>query len=259
MLNRIAPGQPGSTIDDVLINAINLMYHSVVMSSAGEPAAVLAMKAKREGEYVLVIEGGIPTRFEGGACSLWSYQGQEVTMQVAVAELAQHTSVILAVGTCAAFGGIPKAPPNPTDVQSVSEFLANQSITGKTLINISGCPAHPDWTIGTIVKLLLAEPIELDAHLRPLAFYGMNVHEHCPRNESAPTHEGFATTFGQDLLCLEDLGCRGPDTFGGCPNHRWNNGVNWCVDCNGMCIGCTEPDFPGGAIYGPPPPHRRRR
>jgi NiFe hydrogenase small subunit HydA len=249
MLNRIVSSGPATTIDDVLINHINLAYHAVIMTPAGESAAVAAMKAKREGNYILAVEGGIPTFFNGEACTVWSYKGREVTYLEAVLDMARSTGTILAVGSCAAYGGISKAPPNPSGVKGLSELLEDENITGKTVINIPGCPAHPDWIIGTIVRLLLGETIDLDTHKRPTIFYGKNVHDECPRNEASPDHEGFATAFGQDLKCLEDLGCRGPDCFSDCPSRKWNNGVNWCVDSNGMCLGCTEPEFPGGSFY----------
>jgi NiFe hydrogenase small subunit HydA len=249
MLNRIAASGPAATVDDVLLNAINLEYHSVVMSLAGESAAVAAMRAKRRGGYVLAVEGGIPTAFNGEACSVWTYQGREVTYKEAVLDLAAHTSTILAIGTCASYGGVVKAAPNPTGVKGLNELLTDEGVTGKTVVNIPGCPAHPDWIVGTIVKLILGETINLDTDGRPTDFYGQNVHENCPRNQGAATHQGFATTFGQDYKCLEDLGCRGPDTFADCPSRKWNNGVNWCVDSNGMCLGCTQPGFPGGSFY----------
>ena len=131
----------------------------------------------------------------------------------------------------------------------VKELLDSKGITGKTIVNIAGCPANPDWTVGTIVRLLLGQPLPLDAFNRPTEFYGKNVHENCPRNASAPTHIGYATEFGQDLMCLQDLGCRGPFAMADCPSRKWNNGVNWCVDSNGMCVGCVEPEFPGGPLY----------
>ena len=97
-------------------------------------------------------------------------------------------------------------------------------------------------------------------YLRPVALFGnkdadpktMNVHENCPRNPHRPGNPGRASRFGQDFYCLEDLGCRGPNTYADCPLRKWNHGeqgpANWCVDSNGMCIGCVEPDFPGGSF-----------
>ncbi len=251
LLNRFQDSGPGKTIDDILINSINLGYHSVVMTPSGDPAVISARKIRREGSYILVVEGGIPTRFNGGACAVWSNNGQEVSYKDAVLDFAKGAQIILAVGTCAAYGGIPKSPPNPTGVMGMEELLVDQGIMGKTVINIPGCPAHPDWIVGTIVKLILKETITLDSFNRPTFLYGNNVHENCPRREGQPTHLGFATQFGQDRLCLMDLGCRGPDTSADCPNRRWNNGVNWCVDANGMCLGCVEPEFPSGGFYDP--------
>ena len=144
----------------------------------------------------------------------------------------------------------PSEPSGPTGVLSV------KNATGKSVINIPGCPAHPDWIAWAIVQLILGYPVELDPDDRPTALYGnkslnedFNIHENCPRNPKRPGGNDFATTFGQDGLCLEELGCRGPWTYSDCPSRKWNNGVNWCVDCNGMCFSCVEPDFPGEDFY----------
>lgn len=249
LLNRIAPGEIASTVDDLLINTVNLSYHAILTTPAGRTATAGAFRALQDGNYVLVAEGGIPTAFEGNACTVWSENGREVTYEEAVLRFVTDAKAIVALGTCACFGGISMAPPNPGQVKGVQRLLADEGITGKTVINIAGCPAHPDWIVGTLAKLILGESVELDLNNRPLAFFGKNVHDECPRNADAPTHAGFATTYGQDLLCLEDVGCRGPDTFADCPSRKWNNGTNWCVDSNGMCIGCVEPEFPGEAIY----------
>lgn len=257
-LNLFADLEPVGhvTTASVLIEHVNLAYHTVVMASAGQTAVDMAMQAHRKGGYVLVLEGGVPTAFEGRACSIMTVGDQEITYQQAIQMLADNAAAVVCVGTCASYGGIPKAPPNPTGVISGSEALPD-----KTVINIPGCPAHPDWVAWAVVQLILGQVPELDRYNRPTALYGdrfgldplaMNVHENCPRN---PINTGNqrATTFGQDHLCLEDLGCRGPETYSDCPMRKWNNGengpANWCVDSNGLCFGCVEPDFPGGDFY----------
>jgi NiFe hydrogenase small subunit HydA len=239
-LNRIdlAADAGQQTVDDLLVHSVDLAYHTVVMASAGETAVTMAREARRRGGYVLALEGGVPRAFGGHACRVWSSGGQRVSYEQAVADLAAGALAILAIGTCAAFGGIPRSGSNPTDVVSVKEA------TGKSVINIPGCPAHPDWITWAVVQLILGNPISLDVHDRPTALYGRNVHEHCPRLD-----KGFATSFGQDGLCVLNLGCRGKTTSSDCPGRRWNNGVNWCVDGNGLCLGCTEPQFPGGDFY----------
>jgi len=241
----------------VLIDHVNLAYHTVLMSSTGETAVTMAKQAKRKGGYVLVLEGAIPRAFGGRACQIWTENGQTVTYEQAVLDFAADAAAIVCVGTCASYGGIPMAGENPTDVVSVPDGI-HSVYPEKAVVNIPGCPAHPDWIAWAIVQLILGNPIDLDSDSRPIALYGdkygndpmaMNVHENCPRNPNRPGGNDLATTFGQDHLCLENLGCRGPETYSDCPSRKWNGGVNWCVDSNGMCFGCVEPSFPGGDFY----------
>ncbi|MCX7048500.1 MAG: hydrogenase small subunit [Candidatus Sumerlaeota bacterium] len=256
-LNLIRPDWPAGqrTVDDILVNSVNLAYHTVVMSGAGDPAVAMLQQARRKGGYILVLEGGIPTAFSGQACVVYAVNGKGVTYQAAVQDLAAGAAAIVCVGTCSSFGGIPRSGPNITQVVSGKEA------TGKSVINIPGCPAHPEWIAWAVVQLLLGNSPTLDADSRPTALYGnkavdadmLNVHSDpthgCPRRETLPTHKGFATIFGQDGYCLQDLGCRGPSTYATCPLTKWNNAANWCVDSNGMCIGCVENGFPGGPFY----------
>jgi hydrogenase small subunit len=235
-LNYISTSAPTSPAD-VLINNINLAYHPNLMSMAGQGAAEVAAQAYNAGGYVLAVEGGVPTAFGGRACWAWNYNGVDITFQQAVTDLASRAAVILGIGTCAAFGGIPAAGPNPTQVKSV------KAVTGKNTINIAGCPANPDWIVYTIVQLLLGNSIPLDASGRPTAIYGHTVHSACPRRNSPNS-------------CLAPRGCRGPGTFCNCPTNQWNNQANWCVNANAPCYACTEPSFPGTAslytvIYNP--------
>jgi hydrogenase small subunit len=239
-LNRIdAASPPGQrTVDDILVNSINLAYHTVVMSALGETAVTMAKQAQRKGGYILALEGGVPRAFGGLPCQIWSHNGQTMTYEQAVQELAADAAAVVCIGTCAAYGGIPASGNNPTDAVGIREVL------DKNVINVPGCPAHPNWIAWTIVQLILGNTIQLDIHDRPTALYGSNIHDNCPR-----LNNDKATTFGQDHRCLQDLGCRGPTTYADCWNRRWNNGNNWCVDCNGMCFGCVEPTFPGGGFY----------
>ncbi len=239
-LNRISTSGP-QTAANVLVDAINLVYHPNLMALAGQDAVAQAEAAYNKGGYLLAVEGGIPTAFGGRACYAWTYNEQEVTFEKAVRTLADKAAGILCIGTCAAWGGIPAAPPNPTGVMGVKE------LTGKTTINIPGCPTHPDWIVWAVVQLLTNKPIALDSYGRPTQFFSATVHDQCPRNGRTQ-----ATTIGVDNTCLINLGCRGPMTMSNCPQQKWNNQVNWCVDANAPCIGCTEPGFPGtNPFYAP--------
>lgn len=232
-LNRISTAAP-ATAADVLIQTINLAYHPNLMALAGDSAAGALDNVRKAGGYILAVEGGVPTAFNGAACWAYSLNGRDVTFLEAVRGLAANASRILSVGTCAAWGGIPAAGPNPTLVKGV------QAATGKATLNLGGCPPHPDWVVWAIANLLTGTVGTLDSYSRPRALYRRTVHDQCPRREREEAH-----TYGQDNRCLEELGCRGPDTRANCPITLWNGGQNWCVDANAQCIGCTEPTFPG--------------
>ena len=90
-----------------------------------------------------------------------------------------------------------------------------------------------------IARLLAGSSIALDSYGRPAGLFNRTVHDQCPRKETDEVKY-----YGVDNRCLKALGCLGPDTIAPCPAGRWNNGVNWCVDANSLCIGCTNPSFP---------------
>jgi hydrogenase small subunit len=256
-LNRISDktGEP-ATVTDVVAGAINLVYHPVIMASAGETAVASLKQAYNRGNYVLVLEGAIPTAFGGHACVVYSYGNEEVTFQQAAIELSSRAAAVVCVGTCASFGGIPAAGSNPTQAMGV------QPIIGRPTINISGCPANPDWVVWAVVQLLLGNSPELDADGRPTALYTTGftgaaepswIHDKCPRNPNS-TGTPFATMFGENGHCLQNLGCRGPMTKSRC-KAAWN-GIgghvlgqtspgHWCIGVNAPCHGCVEKTFPG--------------
>jgi hydrogenase small subunit len=226
-LNRISTAAP-ATAADVLIDSINLVYHPNLMAVAGQPAAEIVKQAYTKGGYILAVEGGVPTAFGGRACYAWTYNNVDVTFQQVVTDLSAKAAGILAVGTCAAYGGIPAAGPNPTAVKSV------KAVTGKTTINIAGCPPHPDWIVYVVAQLLLGKSIPVDGSGRPTALFNQTVHSQCPRNDDPER-------------CLAPKGCRGPGTYANCPTQLWNNRTNWCVNANAPCYACTEPTFPGAS------------
>jgi hydrogenase small subunit len=237
LLNYISPTAPTDAAD-VLINYINLAYHPNLSPVAGESAVSVIQQVRDAGNFILAVEGGIPTKFNGGACYAWTTQGEDVTFAEAVHDLAARAAAILCIGTCSAFGGIPAAPPNPTGVVSV------RALTGRATVNIAGCPPHPDWMVWTIVQLLQGRSIPLDASGRPRAIFSRRIHEQCPRKEG-----DVARTYGVPNLCLKYQGCRGPVTDGNCPVNKWNNKINWCVGANAPCLGCTSPGFPTARAF----------
>jgi hydrogenase small subunit len=236
-LANLFSDQGPADLADLLINYIELAFHPNLMGAAGD-LAVQKLNEVALGDYILAIEGGIPTAFDGHTCLLWTENGNEVTAVEAVQRLAPKAAAILSIGTCASFGGIPAGNPNPTGIVSVSELI------GKPTINLPGCPTHPDWIIWTVASLLGGVVPQLDSNGRPDALFNSsdhNIHMNCPRRGGQK-----ATTFGESLLCLKDLGCKGPRSQSDCPSRKWNNGTNWCIGANAICIGCTGSEFPDG-------------
>lgn len=234
LANRIASDAPRD-VADLLVNTVSLAFHPNLMGAAGD-LAVSTLKQAQEGPYILAVDGGIPTAFDGHTCIVWSEGGQEVTALEAVRTLAPGALAVLSIGTCASFGGIPGGSPNPTGIQGVSEA------SGLPAVHIPGCPAHPDWIVWTVAQLLAGSAPELDEDRRPVALFGehLKIHDHCPRKKADK-----AKTFGEEGLCLKELGCQGPRTRADCYDRLWNGGVNWCIGANSVCLGCTEKDFPG--------------
>ena len=157
----------------------------------------------------------------------------------AVTYLGGRARYVIAVGTCASFGGASSAAPNTTGSVGVSSVLKRE------VINVSGCPVNPDWFVGTLAHILMYGKPELDESGRPKLFYGSTVHQHCQRR-SYFDKKDFAEKLG-DTECMFSQGCAGPKTGSDCPYRQWINHVSWPVKVNTPCIGCTNPDFPDGS------------
>lgn len=247
MLNSASPTIKNILIDQIVPGIhVNLRFHATVMAGAGEPVIEVLedTAAKKKGEYVLVCEGAIPTITNGMYGVIGERNGKPVSMEIRLEELARNAMAVLSLGTCAAFGGIPAAAPNPGGCKPVSQILKAKGIN-KPLINIPGCPPHPDWFVGTVASILLnglPKAEDLDDNLRPLAFYGKLIHENCPRR--AYFDEGKFAKKPGDEGCLYELGCKGPITYADCPTRRWNSGTNWVIGAGAPCNGCTQPEFP---------------
>jgi hydrogenase small subunit len=235
ILDELAPGKH-----------LSLRFLATVMAGQGEQAVDVLRDtaAKEKGGYVLVMEGSIQTG-DPLFATLGEAGGREVPVAETAADLATNALAVVALGTCASFGGIPAAAPDPTGAGSIGACLKEQGIE-TPVVAIPGCPPHPDWFVGTLVATALygleAVAADLDELARPRTYYGKCVHETCPRRADFDAAR-FARAFGQPG-CLYELGCKGPVTFADCPTRMWNSGINWCVGAGSPCHGCVEPDFP---------------
>jgi hydrogenase small subunit len=230
------------TIDDVLLNTISMKYHPNLSTAAGELAVstIVDNSNIHNGQFILCIEGGIPTGASGNYCVIARRDGQNWSMLSAINDLGPKARFVIAVGTCAAYGGVVR-PSGHTGIRSVRDILAGK--TRNTIINLPGCPTHPNTIVGTIVTLLTSGLPSLDDEGRPKAYYKDKIHEECPRKDAPEVKQ--VGVFG----CYEDIDCRAKDTVSNCHIHKWNNGVNWCIGANMACIGCASKDFPKQPLY----------
>jgi hydrogenase small subunit len=235
ILGELAPGKH-----------LSLRFLATVMAGQGSQVVNVLrdVTVKEKGGYVLVMEGSIQLG-DPLFAEMASADGRDEPISKVAANLARNALAVVSMGTCASFGGIPAGAPNPTGAVSMEEFLRRENIK-VPVINIPGCPPHPDWLIGSLVAVAMygLGPVAagLDELKRPKMFYGKCVHESCPRRADFDAAR-FAKKFGESG-CLYELGCKGPVTFADCPLRMWNSGTNWCIRAGSPCHGCVEPDFP---------------
>jgi hydrogenase small subunit len=247
VLNSVSPTVKNVLIDEVIPGKhADVRYQATIMAGAGDSVIEALEETWRQykGEYLLVVEGAIPTRADGRYGSLGERDGHLVPLSERVEMLGRDALAVIALGTCATFGGIAAASPNPAQCISVLELFQSREIA-TPLVNVAGCPPHPDWFLSTVAGLMLLglpKPEDLDEFMRPKAFYGKLIHENCQRR-AYYDEQKFAQKLS-DEGCLYELGCKGPVTHADCPIRLWNSGVNWCVGCGGLCIGCTSSGFP---------------
>ncbi|GFP74559.1 hydrogenase small subunit [Clostridium fungisolvens] len=222
----------------VLSEMVNMTYNNSTMGAEGQRAFDKFLETL-DTEFILVVEGAVSSKDAGIYNIVANYNGKSISGAEAVTLAAGKAKYILAVGTCASYGGISAANPNPSSSKSVIEFLSNQSYQ---TIRIPGCPANPRWVISTIAHLISFGLPQLDSEYRPLFLYEETIHTHCSRR-SYFDKKIFAKQLG-DKECMYQLGCRGPITRSDCALRKWNDRVNWPVEDNTPCIGCVNKGFP---------------
>lgn len=227
------------SVAQAVLNSISLDYHETLMAAAGTHAEEARKKALEEnkGKVLVVVEGSIPTKDNGVYCTI----GGKTALQI-LKEVEPYALVFLGVGTCAAFGGLPKANPNPTGAVALEDIIRT-----KPVINLPGCPANPDVLMGVLVHYLVFDRLpDLDGQKRPLFAYGKRIHDTCERRPHFDAGQ-YALAFddfgARNGYCLYQVGCKGPETYNICASLRWNMGASWPVKAGHPCIGCSEKDF----------------
>lgn len=231
----------GPQIDEILLDIISLEFHETLMSPSGHQAEKQLEEAIEhfKGKYLLFVEGSIPMGIDGNFGTIGAHAE---TFHDHLVRLAKDAAAVVAVGSCATFGGIPAAAPNPTDAVGVMDV-----VKGKPIINIPACPANPSNMVGVILHYVLTGSVpELDSLLRPKFAFGYRIHDNCERRahfDAGEFVEEWGDAGAKNNFCLYKVGCKGPMTFNNCSIVRYNEGVNWPIGVGRGCIGCSEPDF----------------
>ncbi len=259
-------GATTPSIESLLVGSLPgvpllLLHHTAVQVEAGEAFMEPMRRAARgelEDPYVVVFEGSCADEDALGE-GYWSAIGEEVDdvtgekVQVPSAvwlrRLAPGAAAVIAIGTCATWGGIPAAINNVTDSMSVADWLGRdyRSALGLPVVNVPGCaPVGDNFTETVAVTLLFLQGIgpapELDDLGRPAWLFGETVHRTCTR--AGFYEEGiFAKKFG-DKECLVEIGCWGPVVQCNITSRGAINHLGGCMNVGGACIGCTMPGFP---------------
>ena len=231
-------GRP--TVADIILDSISVDYHETIMAAAGHRAEQALAKTVEElaGQYIAVVEGSIPTGAGGAYCTIGGRSALDLAREVC-----GNAAATVAIGTCAAFGGIPAAAPNPTGALSVADAVPGL----KHLINLPACPANGENLAALVVYYLTFNRWPaLDRYHRPLFAYGKAIHDACERRahyDAGQYVEQWGDPGHRAGYCLFKMGCKGPVTYQNCPNVGWNSHTNWPIGCGHPCIGCAEPDF----------------
>ncbi len=230
------------------MSGIDVLWHpSLSIGGAREhDRLVSAIEAGEQPLDILCVEGAI-VRGPGGTGMFDTVRGKP--KKDLVASLASKARHVVAVGTCASFGGVTASTAvEATGLQfhrgERGGFLGEEfrSQSGGPVVNLPGCPVHPEIVAGALSALAAGASMELDAQSSPVEMYGMRIHQGCTRNEY---HEYRIEerAFGERGCLFYYLGCQGPMARGACNKLLWNQRSSK-TRVGVPCFGCTRPDFP---------------
>lgn len=226
-------------VADIILDKISLDYTQTLMAASGEQAEAAKHETmeKYKGEYILCVEGSIPTGADGNYCCIAGKSALETFK-----EAAAGAKAIIAWGSCASNGCVQAAHPNPTGATPIHKIIKD-----KPIIRVPGCPPIGEVMAGIIVHVVTFGRLpELDRLGRPKAFYSKRVHDTCYRRpyfDAGLYAQSFDDANAKEGYCLYKLGCKGPSTYNSCGTIKWNNGVSFPIQSGHGCIGCSEENF----------------
>jgi len=226
-------------VGSLILDLISVDYHETLFAAAGKQIEAALESAKHAGGYILVVEGAIPKKLDGMYCVV----GGKTAVQSLV-ECAEKAAAVICIGSCASWGGVPSAAPNPTEAVGAPQILKEKGIQ-KPTVTLPGCPANPYNLLGTVLQFATFGTLpKLDEKGRPAFAYGRVIHEDCPRRPHFDAGR-FAGAYGDEAhrngYCLYKLGCKGPQTHANCSLlHFCEIPGAWPIGIGHPCVGCTE-------------------
>jgi hydrogenase small subunit len=228
LLSSVNPGS-----EEILLDLLSVRFHPTIMAAAGDQAVGCLEESIEKGNYLLVLEGSIPTA-DPRFCMV---EGRPFLEQFRKA--ASKAEVVIAVGSCASYGGIPRAG-------LTGAVGARDVLNGVRVVNLPSCPVKPDRLVGTLLYYLGNNELpRLDQHGRPVAYYRYTLHDSCYRRLHYERGEFLSHWNDPETTdwCLYYKGCKGKNTFTNCSSYWWNDGVNYCGFAGSPCSGCSQPEF----------------
>ncbi len=224
---------------DVVLSMLSLDYDDTLMASAGFQAEEIMEETirKYKGRYILAVEGNPPLNEDGMYCIVG---GKPFVERLRYA--AKDCAAVIAWGSCASWGCVQAAKPNPTQATPVHKVILD-----KPVIKVPGCPPIAEVMTAVITYMLTFEKLpELDRQGRPKMFYGQRIHDKCyrrPHFDAGQFVEQWDDEAARKGYCLYKMGCKGPTTYNACSTVKWNEGVSFPIQSGHGCIGCSEEDF----------------
>ena len=224
-------------LGSLILDLVSIDYHETLFAAAGYQIEEAMEKAihENEGKFVLIVEGAIPEKDGGVYCRVGSKNAIDTLKKVSA-----KAGAIIAIGSCASWGGVPSASPNPTAATGAPQILK-----GKTVVTLPGCPANPYNLLGTVLQYATFGTLpKLDEKGRPEFAYKRVIHDDCPRRAHFDNGR-FAKAFGDEGhragWCLYQLGCKGPQTHANCSLLDFCEVPGaWPIGIGHPCVGCTE-------------------
>jgi len=239
---------------------VDVLWHPSLSEASGAEARTLLadIAGGRRKVDIVCLEGSV-INGPAGSGRFHMAAGTGEPMRDLVAAICARAGVVIAVGSCAAFGGITAGGDNHVEATGLSyDGTAPGGLLGPDfrgqgglpVVNIAGCPIHPGWFTDTLLQYAAGALTreDLDEWERPLAYTAHLVHHGCARNEFYE-FKASAETPGDMGCMMENLGCKGTQARADCNIRAWN-GSGSCLDGNYACINCTAPGFeePGHAF-----------